>query len=70
MSKSTNSIKYLIIISLLIIKNLIFTLLIVNLKYYLIIITRQILHGVTVELNYPLILSVGVLIVRLSRNFF
>ena len=42
MSKSTNSIKYLTIISLLIIKNSIFTILIANLKYNLIIITRQI----------------------------
>ena len=42
MSKSMNSIKYLIIISLLIIKNLIFTILIVNLKNYLKTITRQI----------------------------
>ena len=42
-SKSTNSIKYLTVLSLLLIKNSIFTILIVNLKYYSKTITQQIL---------------------------
>ena len=42
MSKSTNSIKYLTNISLLIIENLIFTILTANLKYYSKTITWQI----------------------------